>query len=420
MGSWWGYLAGWTAAANHNWNKEDKISDNIELPSGRKVDWSTPGKALVNLGNTCYFNVALQVLFSLRSLNEYFTSGQYLEVCPEMVTCPAVEIMAHYSLVLHDYWDTNSYDGYKIIRPQAIFRSFIQYFPSENTFDQNDAYEALTFLLDQLHEALKQSTGQAIPRPPPDGPNPHPATPRQLERMAQESWLRQWGATDSPVLRYLGGMEHSRIQCLSCGYVSHKFTPFTSLTLPFPSDPIMTSLAKVQTPLPKLTLYDLFDNYCHKEQLDAGNCWRCDFCHQRTQAFKRLTFWRLPPYLCVNLKRFELAPGNFQRLLMRKNRTSVVYPYTSLDLGSYITVGRTNVAGTDSEDLTNALYDLQAVIYHNGNRHHGHYTVAVKRGAQWWHYNDDQQTAIKESLIINDQAYVLVYAAPSPGDHIGS
>ncbi len=68
------------------------------------------------------------------------------------------------------------------------------------------------------------------------------------------------------------------------------------------------------------------------EQLAPSESWVCAACKCRQPAMKQLTIRRLPPLLCLHVKRFEAAGR-----LGRKLDTPVSFPLDGLDLTPYLT-----------------------------------------------------------------------------------
>lgn len=65
----------------------------------------------------------------------------------------------------------------------------------------------------------------------------------------------------------------------------------------------------------------------------------------------------------------------------------------------------------DSVHTGHTLYDLYAVINHEGSLHQGHYTSHVKRGGEWFRCQDQKVCVVDENTVLSDSstAYVLFY-----------
>ena len=62
--------------------------------------------------------------------------------------------------------------------------------------------------------------------------------------------------------------------------------------------------------------------------------------------------------------------------------------------------------------MKNEMYDLFAVVVHQGSLNGGHYTALAKNGESWFEFNDRYVVRLKqndERKIINSGAYILFY-----------
>ena len=211
-----------------------------------------------------------------------------------------------------------------------------------------------------------------------------------------------------------------------------------------------------------ITLEDCLDAFAKEEKIPEAYCSRCkDF---RIQT-KRMSLWRLPPVVIIQLKRFQ-----FTQHTRRKLRDLVVFPVEGLDLSrilapdsaaqSDVNVEAPSEAGTKStmdedEDLKYSekeyidpldpmasfedmiptengyepeddpmskssylgrtsgamLYDLYAVVHHQGALSGGHYVASLKSeiDGQWRLFNDAQVYEIHSRDVVDSSAYILFY-----------
>lgn len=102
-------------------------------------------------------------------------------------------------------------------------------------FEQHDSQEFLMFLLDGLSEDLNR-----ILRKPyiekPDSTNEMVHDREALEKFAIQSWDIYKARNDSVITDLFAGMYKSTLVCPVCDKVSIIFDPFSSLTLPIPSN----------------------------------------------------------------------------------------------------------------------------------------------------------------------------------------
>ena len=211
-----------------------------------------------------------------------------------------------------------------------------------------------------------------------------------------------------------------------------------------------------------ITLEDCLDAFAKEEKIPEAYCSRCkDF---RVQT-KRMSLWRLPPVVIIQLKRFQ-----FTQHTRRKLRDLVVFPVAGLALSRILApasaatsdgnVEAPSEAGTKStmdedDDLKYydkeyfdpldpmatlddmiptengyeteddpmskssymgrtsgaMLYDLYAVVHHQGALSGGHYVASLKSeiDGQWRLFNDAQVYEIHSRDVVDCSAYILFY-----------
>ena len=235
-----------------------------------------------------------------------------------------------------------------------------------------------------------------------------------------------------------------------------------------------------------ITLEDCLDAFAEEEKIPEAYCSNCkDF---RVQT-KKMSLWRLPPVVVIQLKRFQ-----FTQHMRRKLRDLVVFPVEGLDLSRILapddppkaanaknqngstkkkkkkkeqakvkTGSPTDAAtddavkkdsapksqkgstkkkkkdaatdaqveenqvqdGSDTIDTNTAqsplkstdngrsesLYDLYAVVHHQGALSGGHYVASLKSDVdgQWRLFNDAQIYEIHSRDIVDSSAYILFY-----------
>lgn len=186
---------------------------------------------LVNLGNTCYMNSALQCLAHIPNLVSYFVSGDYQhEINRYNPLGYDGNIAENFGKLL------NCLVGADVRTPSyscRLFRECVDHYSS--TFSSNrqqDSQEFLSFLLDGLHEYLNR----VIEKPATEKAelNTNCIKAQDICDLAEKSWSRHLLRNDSVVVDLFTGLYKSTIFCSLCKSTSISFDPFTSLTLPIP------------------------------------------------------------------------------------------------------------------------------------------------------------------------------------------
>ena len=145
-----------------------------------------------------------------------------------------------------------------------------------------------------------------------------------------------------------------------------------------------------------LTIYDCIKSFEEVEELDENNTIYCRRCKKHQKGTKKMTLFKLPQYLIINLKRFKRHGYSCQ-----KNGAQVNFPLNDLEIK------------THNEDSYH--YDLYAVSNHYGSMGGGHYTAYGKNiDGRWYDFNDSSVSSLRDfSSITSAAAYVLFYKRSS-------
>ena len=181
---------------------------------------------LINLGNTCYMNSALQCLSNCEDLTKFFLSNKYISEINNLNNLGIKgEISKAYYLLLNDLWKGNK----KSISPINFREKFILYNHQFSNFSQQDSNEFLIYLLDKLHEDLNRITKK---------PYIEMKNKQDFENDEIAS-LRYWKCykkrEDSIIIDFFHGQFKNKITCPQCFNISISFDPFIFISLPIPS-----------------------------------------------------------------------------------------------------------------------------------------------------------------------------------------
>ena len=220
---------------------------------------------LVNLGNTCYMNSALQCLNSISSLVNFFRNIN--------VKFNMNNLISSYAKLVQTMWlGQNSHTA-----AHELKREISKYAPQFYGYTQCDSFDFLITLLDNLKDEMEKST---------------------------------LTTSTSSIIEQLFNIEMiSQVTCHACGVTGSGTESMMFLSLPLP--------ANCDVPITLSSLLDLFEK---EEKLD-GQIY-CDSCRQISTGNQKTTLGALPPFIIVQFKRF---PFNGTR---NKVKTIIDYPLT--------------------------------------------------------------------------------------------
>lgn len=188
---------------------------------------TTPGLCgLINLGNTCFMNSALQCLSNVPPLTKYILSGKHMEELNEDNPLGMKgEIALKYAELINAIWSGE----YPMVAPREFKATVGRFAPQFSGFNQQDSQELMAFLLDGLHEDLNRIKQKPYIEARSDQDK------RPDEEVAAESWSDYKKRNDSIVTDTFHGQLKSTLICPDCQLISVTFDPFCYLSLPIPS-----------------------------------------------------------------------------------------------------------------------------------------------------------------------------------------
>lgn len=343
---------------------------------------------LRNLGNTCFMNVVLQSFNNISHFCEYLTQMPCLEGIPfdeapshrgRIVTPGRAKEFMSDALLAEELrkvllgLNLGGSNG-QAISPECLFLVIWKVVPRFRGYQQQDAHEFLTYMLDRLHTELLQL----------------------LPRLGHEPLgLR---GKQSIVTAVFGGTLLSVVHCMNCRTDSKTHEPFQDLSLDIPDR--LQRRTKEQEEVCSLT-YSL-SRFFKVEELADSELYFCDNCMGKQRSTKRFWIHRLPNVLCLHIKRFRWC--NSYR---SKVDTQVDFPMKSLDMSPFTVRG---VSGTKLGTSNSHLYDLAAVIVHHGSgAGTGHYTAFAVHDGQWFHFNDSSVRPATTDAVAKCKPYILFY-----------
>eukprot|EP00501_MAST-03F_sp_TOSAG23-6_P000861 GSMAST32.ASY1.ANO1.897.1 assembled CDS len=179
---------------------------------------------LRNLGNTCFMNSILQCLSNCEPLSTFFLSGKYEDsINKDNKIGYGGRMTETYANLINAVWSGD----YSVCVPAEFKKRIGEYNSSFAGYNQQDAQELMTFLLDGLHEdcnLIKKKPYEPVIES--DG--------RPDEVIAKLAWDGHLRRNKSFITDTFFGQLRSHIKCNKCSRESITFDPYMTVSLPLP------------------------------------------------------------------------------------------------------------------------------------------------------------------------------------------
>ncbi|XP_024031099.1 ubiquitin carboxyl-terminal hydrolase 5 isoform X2 [Morus notabilis] len=200
-------------------------SDNTYGVSGVSTRGSSGGlTGLLNLGNTCFMNSAIQCLVHTPEFAKYFREDYHQEINWKNPLGMVGELALAFGELLRKLWAP----GRMPVAPRPFKAKLARFAPQFSGYNQHDSQELLAFLLDGLHEDLNRVKDKPYVKS-------RDADGRPDEEVADEYWANHIARNDSIIVDVCQGQYKSTLVCPVCNKVSVTFDPFMYLSLPLQS-----------------------------------------------------------------------------------------------------------------------------------------------------------------------------------------
>ncbi|UJR13683.1 hypothetical protein I4U23_000695 [Adineta vaga] len=336
---------------------------------------------LYNGGATCYMNSILQQLYMLPQISEHILSVQDdLENGTDSTKVNDSGLFHQLQQVFGHLMESKM----QYYSPEALWKVFRLWGQEINIREQQDAFDFFTAMTDQIDEYLKSMKREEI-----------------FHKQFEGIFCNQMICTNGCRHRYEGEEK------------------FMALNVAVKVDSLNESL----------------NQFVKGEVLDGNNAYFCAKCQEKRTTIKRLCIKKLPPLLCIQMKRFgfdwennralkfddyfkfplilNMEPYTLDGVNKRESFVEHDDPTTnnhndSLINSSIPNSGDNKSASRSTSLLNNASnnmptinYELIGIVIHSGQANAGHYYSFIKdirrrhsnNANQWYRFND---TSVEE------------------------
>ena len=243
---------------------------------------------------------------------------------------------------------------------------------------QQDAHEAIFYLLGKFHENLKEDFTTKILLHSIQNMRYNKKIKNECARQVQKMYNNDY----SSINKFFYGQSCSVIKCSKCNYEINRVEVFKGLEL---------SINTVDN------LDDAIKEHMEPEQLEG---YKCNKCKEANYCSKKHILLKTPDYLFVQFKRFEF---DWNTNKLNKSYKNIKFSHY-LHFKKYLLQNNIN-KNTKKVDV----YKLKCIINHIGGVNSGHYFSYNKYQDTWFSCDDDTISVIDEKKIFSKNAYVLLY-----------
>nr|7AY0_B Chain B, Ubiquitin carboxyl-terminal hydrolase 1 [Homo sapiens]7AY0_D Chain D, Ubiquitin carboxyl-terminal hydrolase 1 [Homo sapiens]7AY2_B Chain B, Ubiquitin carboxyl-terminal hydrolase 1 [Homo sapiens]7AY2_E Chain E, Ubiquitin carboxyl-terminal hydrolase 1 [Homo sapiens] len=327
-----------------------------------------PFVGLNNLGNTCYLNSILQVLYFCpgfksgvkhlfniisRKKEALKSLASYELICSLQSLIISVEqLQASFLLNPEKYTDELA------TQPRRLLNTLRELNPMYEGYLQHDAQEVLQCILGNIQETCQLLKKEEVKNVAENEVKPINKGEEQIGFELVEKLFQ--------------GQLVLRTRCLECESLTERREDFQDISVPVQED----ELSKVEesseiSPEPKTEMKTLrwaISQFASVERIVGEDKYFCENCHHYTEAERSLLFDKMPEVITIHLKCFAASGLEFDCYGggLSKINTPLLTPL-KLSLEEW------------STKPTNDSYGLFAVVMHSGiTISSGHYTASVK------------------------------------------
>ena len=307
---------------------------------------------IVNLGNTCYINSAIQCLSHTLELTDFFLTDQWkgdLNYDYKFNT-----FSKQWYRLINGLWEDNC-----TVAPQSLLKIMVNISNEKglsfgfSNYKQNDIQELLIFILDNLHESLNKRQFKT----------------NKSKKKSDISWNKFYETDYSKIIEvFYGQISSSIIDIKTNKPLSVSYQPICFFSLPIP---------KKET----ININDCLDLYLEEEIMNDENKWYNEKTNEYIDVKKKISIQKVPNVLILCLNRFNNS---------------------SKKIDVYIDIPEIFIIKSNT-------YELYGICNHFGNSLGGHYTAYCKNNREWYQFNDNVVTKIESDKLISNNCYCVFY-----------
>jgi len=365
----------------------------------------TPMIGLQNIGQTCYMNAALQCFSNTRALTSYFLNSNKLEIIKNntIIINESEEpsLVIEYLKLIRHLWCDPPKSRYA---PYEFKEKIGKIDPLFKNFEANDAKDFVNFMVMRMHEELNGVDNSLLKQANLVEP-PMPINPYNQGQVLQ-SYLYEFQINfNSFISNCFYGTTQGEFECQNCKMRMYqtgqnmpliKYNYQTFFFLNFPLDEVRKFILSNQMlytkymnsridPNVAVNLIDCF-YYFQKDDILDCYCERCQI--NNAKVISRTKLFVAPSYLIILLNRGKGREFNIKLMFPEEFDTNGIF---------------INPSG---------IFELYGVVKHFGESgSSGHFTAYCRSPIdhQWYFYNDDTVTPVKDQEKYQMQEIGLTY-----------
>ena len=350
----------------------------------RAVSQENPGK------NYCFLNTFLQQLKHTPYLADYLLNGYYRNDLRSDIQ-PQESLAVSLSSFMQLSVSTSSGE---VISPELVHTDLGTVNSRFDNYQQHDATEAMSTVLDQLAYETSSVNGEA-------------KQPEKLEGESVSDLARRYHKeykskeNNSPLVRmtHCVLVTETSCDCSKCGHSeSQKCDPLSQLDLEIPT-------GGDRRPVSSCSMLDLLHGFTKPRKVTG---YKCPICKGSVDATQNRSIVGQPPILVVNPMKFRDVRNSEGKLAgLEKIDVVVDVSLEVNDLSGYM-------MPFDDDTATEAKYELLSSANQVGSLGGGHYEATVRDFSSntFHNFNDSQYGVVssdKKSNIINNTNYGLMF-----------